>query len=195
MHYPFISDDMVEKIRSRRADFNNDSKISQSWLKTNLKLIYYRAILLAYKGLRFFVARFEANSSWTYNHMAKIWGEKKIRKLYPPCSISSLLQYNKNYDEEVVKIVSLAQFRPEKNHILQIKMIEELVKKRNIKAIHLFICGTTRGKGDEDLLSTLKAEVKLKDLSHHITFCHNFCFPDLMKKLEEAHCGIHTMEA
>lgn len=75
VHYPFISDDMVSKIRDRRADFNNDANISRSWWKTYLKLAYYSTILFVYKMLRFTVSKAEANSSWTYNHMTRIWGE------------------------------------------------------------------------------------------------------------------------
>ena len=87
VHYPFISDDMVAKIRERRADYNNDASISQSGWKTMLKLVYYNVILLAYKLVRFTVKKAQANSSWTQNHMVKLWGPQ-VTKLYPPCTLS-----------------------------------------------------------------------------------------------------------
>lgn len=92
MHYPFISEDMVAKIRERRVDYNNDASISQSAWKTKVKLIYYHTILLAYKMVRFTVKQAQANSSWTQNHMIKIWGPN-VTKLYPPCLLTDLLKF------------------------------------------------------------------------------------------------------
>ncbi len=57
VHYPFISEDMIAKIREKRADYNNDASISQSAWKTKVKLIYYTAILWLYKLLRVTVNR------------------------------------------------------------------------------------------------------------------------------------------
>jgi alpha-1,2-mannosyltransferase len=78
---------MVSKIRERRVDFNNNADISQSKIKTNIKLLYYRVILLCYKIVRVSISAAQANSTWTYDHMIKLWGNN-IVKLYPPCSIS-----------------------------------------------------------------------------------------------------------
>ena len=33
-----------------------------------------------------FVSYAQCNSSWTYNHMVKIWTKTKLDKVYPPCS-------------------------------------------------------------------------------------------------------------
>lgn len=99
VHYPFISEDMVAKIRERRVDFNNNSDISHSNVKTNLKLIYYRIILLFYKIVRISISAAQANSTWTYDHMIKLWGNN-IVKLYPPCSITEMLKFDKNYENK-----------------------------------------------------------------------------------------------
>lgn len=69
VHYPFISTDMVDKIRNRRVDFNNGAGISNSVWKTKVKLLYYWVILFAYKLVRFTVNKAQANSTWTQNHM------------------------------------------------------------------------------------------------------------------------------
>lgn len=90
VHYPFISKDMVAKIRDRRPDFNNNASITNSAWKTQAKLLYYQAILQLYKFVRLFVAQAQANSTWTQHHMKKLWGNN-ITTLYPPCSISKLL--------------------------------------------------------------------------------------------------------
>lgn len=86
VHYPFISEDMIAKIRDRRVDYNNDASISQSAWKSKLKLLYYQIILIVYKLVKFTVKNAQANSSWTQGHMVQLWGPK-IKKLYPPCSM------------------------------------------------------------------------------------------------------------
>ena len=107
---------MIRKIKNRTVDYNNDASISNSSVKTNIKLIYYGAILALYKVMRFTITnnKVQANSSWTHAHMQELWGNKNIKKLYPPCSIEKLLKYGKSYGEvtSINKIVSLAQFRP-----------------------------------------------------------------------------------
>lgn len=40
VHYPTISNDMLLRVSSREASFNNESTISQSTMKTFAKLTY-----------------------------------------------------------------------------------------------------------------------------------------------------------
>jgi hypothetical protein len=40
-----------------------------------------------------------------------------------------MVKFNKNYEGTEYKLISLAQFRPEKNHVLQINVISNLVKR------------------------------------------------------------------
>ena len=87
---------MVSKVRERRADFNNNSSISKSVWKTKAKLFYYTVILMAYKLVRFTVKHAQANSSWTQAHMNNIWG-KSVKILYPPCTITELQKFKKNF--------------------------------------------------------------------------------------------------
>jgi alpha-1,2-mannosyltransferase len=42
VHYPTISTDMLQAVKSRRAAFNNRRSIANSALFTKLKLIYYK---------------------------------------------------------------------------------------------------------------------------------------------------------
>lgn len=88
---------MIAKIRERRADYNNDTSISKSIWKTKAKLFYYYVVEFIYKLVRISVNSAQANSTWTQNHMKKIWGPH-ITRLYPPCSITDMLTFKKNYD-------------------------------------------------------------------------------------------------
>ena len=43
VHYPTISTDMLARVQTGEASFNNKAYIARSWLLTSLKLLYYRA--------------------------------------------------------------------------------------------------------------------------------------------------------
>ena len=42
VHYPTISTDMLSQVRSRTSTYNNRSRISNSWLLSYLKFLYYK---------------------------------------------------------------------------------------------------------------------------------------------------------
>ena len=99
VHYPFISHDMIEKVRTKRADFNNSQTISKSAFLSKAKLYYYLIILEVYKLIGRAVDFAQTNSSWTHNHMSLIWNnlkaKDKLYKLYPPCTVDKLLKMKK----------------------------------------------------------------------------------------------------
>jgi hypothetical protein len=49
--------------------------------------------------------------------------------------------------------MSLAQFRPEKQQLLQLQVFSELRKEPLKRPLKLRICGTTRGAEDEAILA------------------------------------------
>lgn len=59
------------------------------------------------------------NSSWTRSHVSDIWKSPVIHTVYPPCDVTEFsklpLGANKNRH-----VVSVGQFRPEKDHQLQV---------------------------------------------------------------------------
>lgn len=48
VHYPFISGDMIEKVKSQAKQYNNSSRIADSRVLTLVKLVYYRILLTCY---------------------------------------------------------------------------------------------------------------------------------------------------
>ena len=116
VHYPFISEDMLQKVREQRADFNNSQAISRSPILSKAKLYYYYAVFLAYKVIGRFVDFAQTNSTWTHGHMSKMWpwlvSKGKLTKLYPPCTVDRLLTIEKPDPSAKINIMSLAQFRP-----------------------------------------------------------------------------------
>jgi len=73
VHYPFISEEMIQKVRDQRADFNNSQLISRSPLLSKVKLFYYLSVLKVYKLIGKAVDLAQTNSSWTHNHMSGLW--------------------------------------------------------------------------------------------------------------------------
>lgn len=70
------------------------------------------------------------NSSWTEDHINTIWKcPLKTHRVYPPCSVEHLTELPLLSDEEkndCIRIIAIAQFRPEKNHPLMLKAMFEL---------------------------------------------------------------------
>lgn len=70
------------------------------------------------------------NSSWTEDHINSIWRcPFKTHLVYPPCNVEHLTVLPLLSDEEKgdqIRIVAVAQFRPEKNHPLMLRAMFEL---------------------------------------------------------------------
>lgn len=69
------------------------------------------------------------NSSWTEDHINHLWGRPlSTYRVYPPCGVDDLkaIPRNGNEGRDIIKIVSIGQFRPEKNHPLQLRAMYQL---------------------------------------------------------------------
>uniref|UniRef100_A0A8C4QVL2 ALG11 alpha-1,2-mannosyltransferase n=1 Tax=Eptatretus burgeri TaxID=7764 RepID=A0A8C4QVL2_EPTBU len=130
VHYPTITTEMVEAVASGVLAHNNAEVVAQSAVLTRLKLIYYRAFAQAY-GLAGSAATIVmANSSWTQAHLATLWsGAVPPLLVFPPCDVAAFLDLPLERPREIgwqeghgkVEIISIGQFRPEKNHELQLR--------------------------------------------------------------------------
>lgn len=133
VHYPTISTDMLEQVRERRPTYNNRRLIADSAHVSRIKLIYYRIFAFLYGSCGKCAQIAYCNSSWTRGHIEKIWTLPKssIHLVYPPCDVKQFLAMPLvNGDEQTVKtIVSVGQFRPEKDHELQIRSFHELLQR------------------------------------------------------------------
>jgi len=101
----------------------------------------------------YFADEVAANSSWTRGHMDELWNKgSNIDTLYPPCNTSDFI---KKIDLDLVKnprenhVISFAQFRPEKDHMLQLAVWKECLDTNKMPADAKFIMiGTVRGPED-----------------------------------------------
>lgn len=211
IHYPFISNKMIQDVIHNKNAVHNNLKnkyLIRKILKP-LKIMYYKIINELYKiNIKCLSFAF-TNSSWTNNHFNntdptnKFNHNVKLAILYPPCTINEFYPSNEIENKRIIasksksykhKIVSIAQFRPEKNHIMQVEIIEDLVYKRNIKNIKLNMLGGARNDNDFALVNNLKKIIKQKNLDNHIEIHCNLPFLEIIKMFHQATIGLHTMK-
>jgi alpha-1,2-mannosyltransferase len=125
---------MINDITTKRKKFNNSSRIADSAILSHGKLYYYKLLIYLYELMGRNVDFAWANSSWTANHMKQLWtnwsgqgGNAEINKLYPPCNLKSFGEITDEFREN--RIVSFAQFRPEKKQAEQLEIFKELVQR------------------------------------------------------------------
>jgi alpha-1,2-mannosyltransferase len=141
VHYPTISDDMVQSVSSGVVAPNN-SRGGRSLFK----LAYYHFIC---RPMYFFGGQFVnlamVNSKWTKSHVEKRWGGMAAL-VYPPVDVDKFSPApppppiddgdsettalsERQQPARDIAIMSCAQFRPEKDHALQIEILRRVHQK------------------------------------------------------------------
>eukprot|EP00472_Partenskyella_glossopodia_P011773 CAMPEP_0197538620 /NCGR_PEP_ID=MMETSP1318-20131121/60169_1 /TAXON_ID=552666 /ORGANISM="Partenskyella glossopodia, Strain RCC365" /LENGTH=462 /DNA_ID=CAMNT_0043097091 /DNA_START=29 /DNA_END=1417 /DNA_ORIENTATION=- len=203
-HYPTISTDMISLVQSGKTQFNNSGLVSKVPILRLCKLYYYKAFAFVYG----FVGRFSqltlVNSSWTYNHILNLWkNASTTHVLFPPCDTRHLQTIplqppGKKKGGRENLIISLGQFRPEKNHKLQLLAFDAFLKKAdaeglNVSSTKLVIIGGCRNPGDYRRVSELKRLTEELGIQSRVEFCVNLPFDQLLGYLARASLGLHTM--
>jgi alpha-1,2-mannosyltransferase len=238
-HYPTVSTDMVKRVRERSAGVENGGVASSGW-KTQVKLAYYHIFTGLYSLALLFSEHTMTNSSWTQAHIKSLLnsgrasvgasillmdessdvarelrGEQdkedrpRCEVVYPPCDTRELAKLG-NLKSRKRELVSLAQFRPEKDHAKQIHALAILLEShpeyKNKQRVHLTLMGGSRGPADEARLDALRKLSKELDvevgtltlclLTHqdNVTFLVNAPYPEIVRRLGEASIGLNTMQ-
>jgi len=91
-------------------------------------------------------------------------------------------------------IISIGQFRPEKNHRLQLEafklFLENYDRDRQTK---LVIIGSVRQQEDQKRLDNLKQQAVELGIKNEVIFAPNITVDDLKNWLQRASIGLHTM--
>ncbi|XP_065218571.1 GDP-Man:Man(3)GlcNAc(2)-PP-Dol alpha-1,2-mannosyltransferase [Planococcus citri] len=197
-HYPTITSEMMHKVVSRSGAHNNRDYIARSPILTAAKLNYYRIFALLYRFAGKFADIIMVNSSWTENHINSLWRRPMITfKVYPPCDTEELqkLPLERPIDDKI-KIVSISQFRPEKNHHLQMQTMYKLrqfVSEEMWDKLQLVVVGSTRNQEDDAWVQDLKDFAKHLSIEDNVTFKINVSYEQLKNEFQEGLIGIHTM--
>lgn len=205
VHYPTISTDMLQRVRDRDAMYNNNAAVANSSTLSAFKVFYYHALAMLYGGVGACADVAMVNSSWTRRHIAELWWLCHRPKLvYPPCDTAALQMLPLDRRLKRLYIASVAQFRPEKQHDLQLRAFAAARQRASrlpdprvadgVLSARLQIVGGCRGPQDEAILNSLKAlasDLGLDDES--VEFRVNVPFEELRSVLGNAVAGLHTM--
>jgi alpha-1,2-mannosyltransferase len=128
-HYPTISSDMLQRVESRKSLYNNDDKIAKSVFLSRGKLFYYNLVAYFYGLAGSYAHLVMVNGSWTRDHIERLWRILKcIVRVYPPCDTESLQTFPLERSGLHPFFISVAQFRPEKAHDLQLSAFQLAVE-------------------------------------------------------------------
>lgn len=197
-HYPMISTDMIDKVQQRDAGFNNDPSIASSTSRSTAKYVYYRLFAAAYSAVgRYCTDVVMVNSTWTHNHIAQLWG-KAPKIVYPPCgTMEEFMEFD--IDNRELLALSISQFRPEKNQLLQLQALKILFTKHaeamqtTYRGFKLVMLGSCRNADDEERVETLKEQAVELGIDDRVEFAVNASFKDMKAYLRRSSIGIHTM--
>lgn len=205
VHYPTISTDMLSRVGSKTVSYNNASFISNSRILSTMKLVYYYLFAVMY-GLAGSCAQVVmVNSTWTYGHILSLWAKKEQTSIvYPPCDTKAFMELPIKFgnvseveDDNVFNsVVSVGQFRPEKDHPLQLRSFHKFLKCKMAKDRHkykLILVGSCRNQEDQERVNSLKKLASELGIQKSVDFALNVSFEQLRSYLAEATIGLHTM--
>uniref|UniRef100_A0A7S3QMY8 GDP-Man:Man(3)GlcNAc(2)-PP-Dol alpha-1,2-mannosyltransferase n=1 Tax=Dunaliella tertiolecta TaxID=3047 RepID=A0A7S3QMY8_DUNTE len=204
-HYPTVSTNMIGRLWQRNVDFNNDASIAGSWFMTSAKALYYNTFALVYGAAGGCAHATLVNSSWTQRHIESLWwGGRPIYRVYPPCDTQDLQTLPLDRRLKQLYLISVAQFRPEKNHRLQLEAFAAAKQKAGdpslspfsafaLRAARLKMVGSCRNDVDAALLSDLQAQARELGLEGYVDWHINVSYAELRELLGGAVGGLHTM--
>lgn len=187
-HFPVISTDMLDKL-SRNLT-----------LKNRIKYIYWKIFMAYYKHVGTYVSIATTNSTWTNNHINKIWTHAHSTIIYPPCSTEKLVDNITTIDHRSNVGIVLAQFRPEKRHDLVIESYSEYLKQRDSSnnnydnLITLRFIGSTRSQEDKNFVKHLQGYIKELGIPEsNIEFITDCPYAEVKRQLCTSTFGINGM--
>ncbi|KAM4864610.1 GDP-Man:Man(3)GlcNAc(2)-PP-Dol alpha-1,2-mannosyltransferase isoform X1 [Urocitellus parryii] len=199
VHYPTISTDMLSVVKNQNVGFNNATFITKNPFLSKVKLIYYYLFAFIYGLVGSCSDVVMVNSSWTLNHILSLWKVGNCTNIvYPPCNVQTFLDIPLHEKKMTPghMLVSIGQFRPEKNHPLQIKAFAKLLDKKlaeSPSSLKLVLIGGCRNKDDELRVNQLRRLSEDLGVQEHVEFKINIPFDELKNYLSGATIGLHTM--
>lgn len=164
-------------------------------------MVYYCLFALLYGMAGSCSDLIMVNSSWTLDHILSLWrAPNRTSVVHPPCDVSSFLDVPlvEDGDRKCHSIVSIGQFRPEKDHWLQIRAFKKVLDRRREapggrEALKLVLIGGCRNVQDEDRVLMLRGLCQELGVADRVEFKLNVPFEELKSEMGEATIGLHTM--
>ncbi|KAL6847293.1 hypothetical protein ACP4OV_023146 [Aristida adscensionis] len=195
-HYPTISSDMVGRVKQRSSMYNNDSRIARSIWLSRCKILYYTLFSWLYGFVGSCAHLVMVNSSWTRSHIVNIWKiPERTKRVYPPCDTSALQMLPLERSTTPPILISVAQFRPEKAHGLQLEAFALALQRLDpdFPKPKLQFIGSCRNKEDLERLQKLKDRSTELHIDELVEFHKDISYRDLVQLLGGAIAGLHSM--
>jgi len=122
--------------------------------------------------------------------VAFMWRLRNPPLVYPPCSIESLTDSPLHPREPV--IVSVGQYRPEKNHSFQVEILDKFFALYNNKKVKVVFIGNFRPE-DAGRIATLRSSVESKSWASQCQVLVDVSSAEKNKILTSALVGLHVM--
>eukprot|EP01018_Ginkgo_biloba_P028326 Gb_03593 [translate_table: standard] len=126
------------------------------------------------------------NSSWTQSHIEKLWKiPQRTKRVYPPCNTLSLQALPLERPDKDQNFISVAQFRPEKAHGIQLEAFAIALRRINMEIPDhsdmsvmpkLQLVGSCRNEEDKDRLLQLKKKCSELGINKQVEFCENVMY-------------------
>jgi len=118
---------------------------------------------------------------------------KQANIVYPPCDTRALSDLP--LERRPSLLLSIAQFRPEKDHAAQIRMMASLQTRypEHHQSMRLLLVGGVRNEGDSARLEELKELADSLQVSEYVDFVVNAPYSRVLELLGEASIGLNTM--
>ncbi len=143
------------------------------------------------------------NSSWTRGHVSRLWWTfTQPLLVYPPCNVSHLAALPLDRKLKSLFLVSLAQFRPEKDQAKQLRAFAMARQRAAAQVMHpdedsshavlaarLKVVGSCRNREDKERVAQLVRMCPLCPslMSAHVQACHLLpCVHDLLAATSRA---------
>lgn len=112
--------------------------------------------------------------------------------MFPPCDVSGLESLSLKNRQRVV--LSIGQFRPEKDHELQIRSFSMMLERNpGLSDAKLVLLGSCRGKDDELRVQQYRNLVQSLSLDEKVEFVLNQPYSVVKDWLGRSSVGLHTM--
>ncbi|XP_033222084.1 GDP-Man:Man(3)GlcNAc(2)-PP-Dol alpha-1,2-mannosyltransferase isoform X2 [Belonocnema kinseyi] len=199
-HYPTISTDMLKHVYRRIISHNNRRAIARNPFLSLGKMIYYKIFAFLYGCAGRVADSVMVNSSWTEGHINSIWKcPLRTHRVYPPCDVEHLTKLPLLSDDEKdgsIRIVSIGQFRPEKDHPLMLNAMYELrsiIDEKTWEKTRLVLIGSCRNSVDETHVKDMQDVAKHLSLDKNVEFKLNIPYSELVSELQKGMIGLHAM--
>jgi alpha-1,2-mannosyltransferase len=201
VHYPTVSSNMAARVR---MEATAAGARPGAWVKCSAKLAYYWALMRAYGACGGAADVVMTNSSWTRRHIEELWWRCAPSRVYPPCDVESLAALPLDRRLKRLYVASVAQFRPEKRHDLQLRAwaaaraaaaaAPAAPSSNAVLMARLYMVGGCRDADDRARMESLRSLAVDLSILSSVEFMPDLPFADLRALLGEAVAGLHAME-